>query len=36
MASIYRRKGSPFWFIQFIDGDGKRRNKSTELRADVP
>ena len=36
MASIYRKKGSPFWFIQFVDGDGKRRNKSTELRADVP
>jgi integrase len=36
MASIYRKKGSPFWFIQFIDADGTRRNKSTELRADNP
>jgi integrase len=36
MASIYRKKNSPFWFIQFIDGDGIRRNKSTELRADNP
>lgn len=36
MASIYRKKNSPYWFIQFIDGDGKRRNKSTELRADDP
>jgi hypothetical protein len=36
MASIYRKKGSPFWFIQFIDGDGNRRNKFTELRSDDP
>ena len=34
MASIYRKDKSPFWFIQFIDVDGKRRNKSTGLRAD--
>ena len=36
MASIYRKKHSPFWFIQFIDADGTRRNKSTGLRADNP
>ena len=36
MASLYRKKRSPFWFIQFIDADGKRRNKSTGLRADDP
>jgi hypothetical protein len=36
MASLYQKKHSPHWFIQFIDGDGKRRNKSTELRADDP
>ena len=36
MASIYRKKKSPFWFIQFIDADGIRRNKSTGLRADDP
>ena len=36
MASIYRKKGSPFWFVQFIDDAGKRRNKSTELRTDDP
>src|ERR1039457_6841026 len=36
MASIYRKQNSPFWFIQFIDGDGTRRNKSTGLRADDP
>jgi integrase len=36
MASIYRKQGSPFWFVQFIDTDGKRRNKSTGLRTDNP
>jgi integrase len=36
MASIYRKQNSPFWFIQFIDADGTRRNKSTGLRADNP
>ena len=36
MASIYRKDKSPFWFIQFIDADGTRRNKSTGLRADNP
>ena len=36
MASLYRKKNSPYWFIQFIDADGKRRNKSTELRTDLP
>ncbi len=36
MASIYKKPNSPFWFVQFIDGDGKRRNKSTGLRTDDP
>lgn len=36
MASIYRKKNSPFWFIQFVDSNGKRRNKSTGLRATSP
>src|SRR4051812_3452385 len=36
MASIYRKDRSPFWFIQFIDAGGIRRNKSTGLRADNP
>ena len=36
MASIYRKQKSPFWFVQFIDTDGTRRNKSTGLRADNP
>lgn len=34
MASLYRKQNSPFWFIQFIDADGSRRNRSTSLRAD--
>lgn len=36
MASLYRKKKSPYWFIQFTDSDGNRRNKSTGLRADDP
>jgi integrase len=36
MSSIYRKQNSPFWFIQFIDSEGVRRNKSTGLRADNP
>ncbi len=36
MASLYKKQRSPFWFIQFIDTDGKRRNKSTSLRWDNP
>lgn len=36
MASLYKKQNSPFWFIQFIDADGVRRNKSTGLRTDDP
>jgi integrase len=36
MSSLYRKSGSPYWFIQYIDADGKRRNKSTGLRTDHP
>jgi hypothetical protein len=36
MASIYKKQNSPFWFVQFIDADGTRRNKSTDFRADNP
>jgi len=36
MASLYKKQNSPFWFIQFIDSDGIRRNKSTSLRTDSP
>ena len=34
MASIYRKKRSPFWFIQYKDDTGTRRNKSTPYRTD--
>src|SRR6185503_17132766 len=36
MSSLYRKQNSPFWFVQFIGADGKRRNKSTGFRADNP
>jgi len=36
MASLYEKQNSPFWFVQFIDADGTRRNKSTGFRADNP
>jgi len=36
MASLYKKRNSPFWWIQFIDTDGIRRNKSTSLRTDSP
>jgi integrase len=36
MASIYKRQRSPFWWVQFIDAHGERRNKSTGLRTDDP
>jgi integrase len=36
VASLYKKKRSPFWFIQFVDSSGKRRNKSTGLRCDKP
>lgn len=36
MASIYKKDRSPFWWIQYTDSDGKRRNKSSGLRADDP
>jgi len=36
MASIYQKTNSPFWYIQFIDSEGIRRNKSTGLRSDDP
>lgn len=36
MAYLYRKKRSPFWYVQFVDSDGKRRDRSTGLRADDP
>ena len=36
MASLYRKKDSPYWWIQFTNAEGQRRNKSTGLRTDDP
>ena len=36
MASIYRKKNSPYWFVQYVDSGGIRRNKSTGLRTTDP
>jgi integrase len=33
MASLYRKKNSPFWYIEFIE-EGVKRNVSTKLRRD--
>lgn len=35
MASLYKRKRSPYWWIEFVDAGGKRRQKSTKFRYDV-
>ena len=34
MASLYVKKNSPFWYIEFVDKDGKKINRSTKLRRD--
>ena len=36
MASLYRRKDSSFWWVQYLDVAGVRRCKSTGFRVDVP
>jgi integrase len=36
MAYIYLKIRSPFWYVQFIDGDGRKHDKSTGLRTDDP
>lgn len=36
MTYLYPKQNSPFWYIQFIDTDGHRRDKSTGLRTDDP
>jgi hypothetical protein len=36
MAYIYRRLRSPFWYVQFIDANGRKHDKSTGLRTDDP
>jgi site-specific recombinase XerD len=35
VASLYPRKRSRFWWIEYIDAAGKRRQESTKLRRDV-
>jgi len=32
MASIYRKKRSPYWFAAYRDSKGQRKNRSTKLR----
>lgn len=32
MASLYKKDRSPFWYVQFVDKNGKRRNQSTGYR----
>lgn len=34
VASLYRKKRSPFWYLQFVNAEGKRQNISTGLRWD--
>ncbi len=36
MASLYRKKKSPFWWVAFYDSKRHRQNESTGLRADNP
>ena len=36
MASLYTIKRSPFWYVQYLDKTGHRKNVSTGLRHDDP
>jgi integrase len=36
MAYLYRKNRSPYWYIQYLDSDKKKHDKSTGLRADDP
>lgn len=36
MASLYPLARSPFWYVQFTNEKGERKNKSTGLRRDCP
>ena len=36
MAYIYPKLRSPFWYVQYIDGNGRKHDKSTGLRTDDP
>jgi hypothetical protein len=36
MAYIYAKPRSPFWYVQYIDSDGRKHDKSTGFRRDDP
>jgi integrase len=36
MAYLYRKKRSPFWYVQYVDSGNQKHDKSTGLRADDP
>lgn len=36
MAYLYRKHRSPYWYIQYLDADKKKHDKSTGLRVDDP
>ena len=36
MAYLYRKQRSPFWYVQYVDVDKQKHDKSTGLRADDP
>src|SRR5581483_1262654 len=36
MASLYKRSGSPFWWLEFRDESGRRCQRSTHLRHNLP
>jgi hypothetical protein len=36
MAYLYRKHRSPYWYVQYLDSENKKHDKSTGLRADDP
>lgn len=36
MAYLYRKNRSPFWYVQYLDSERKKHDKSTGFRADDP
>jgi len=36
MGYLYRKKRSPFWYVQYLDAERKKHDKFTGLRADDP
>lgn len=35
MACLYKRAGSRFWWVEYLDAVGERRQESTKLRCDI-